>query len=149
MTCTKRKCVGINVVQRRDNQRWFPWDHASGLNPWSSALTKYSQNTNNPHPSGREMERCFHWRDPGACSWWRKRQRSAGSRGDHRGSLCSWDTALMLSSLSAGCVFAIFYVPGSGEWEWALSPFTCSVEQDESTCSYKGWMWNADACWEI
>lgn len=45
MACTKRKCVGINLVKRWDNHKWFSRVHANtllscGMNPWSPTLTK-------------------------------------------------------------------------------------------------------------
>lgn len=151
MTCTKRKCVGINSAKNLDNHRWFSGVHANtllscGVNPWSPTLTKVL--LEHKQPSLACGESCFHQRDPAALGQHKLLQAAPG---DHTDSLCSCHAqhSLTLSSWSSDYVFATFCVLSSVGWKWALLPFDHSAGQGVSAGCYKGWMWKADACWEI
>lgn len=160
MTCTKRKCAGINLVKRWDNHRWFPRDHAntllsSGVNPWSPALTNYSQNTNNPCPLGERaggLLPSWSWTARAAgCSWRRERQCGVPAPVGTTGAASALVTSPLthVVPIKLRLCLCNLSCPQLSRVGWALSPFTHGAGQDASTCSYKGWMWKADACCEI
>lgn len=167
MTRTKRKRAGISLVKRWDNHRWFPSDCVNtllsrGVNSWSPALTKFSQNISNPRLIGERPggvastgeTQPLLGREAVACSWSGERQCRAPAPVETPGQLLLlWHLAptrvvpikLPLCLCNLSCPLPS-WVGWGGE---RCHPSHVVAGQGASTCSYRSWMLKADASWEI